>query len=62
MLLQSKLADTSMTFKDVLEIRTQVSFHVAQFALCLADYNHALEHEGVKGPHRTVHAFNISCC
>jgi syntaxin 5 len=25
MLLQSKLADTSMTFKDVLEIRTQVS-------------------------------------
>ena len=27
MLLQSKLADTSMTFKDVLEIRTQVCLH-----------------------------------
>lgn len=26
MMLQSKLADTSMGFKDVLEIRTQVSF------------------------------------
>ena len=32
MLLQSKLADTSMTFKDVLEIRTQVcGFCVSQF-------------------------------
>lgn len=28
MLLQSKLANTSMTFKDVLEVRTQVSGHV----------------------------------
>jgi len=28
MLLQSKLASTSMTFKDVLEVRTQVGFHV----------------------------------
>lgn len=31
MLLQSKLADTSMTFKDVLEIRTQVRYKMAQF-------------------------------
>ena len=30
MLLQSKLANTSMTFKDVLEIRTQVRLRVLQ--------------------------------
>ena len=36
MLLQSKLADTSMTFKDVLEIRTQVSVHAYCIAIVLS--------------------------
>ena len=38
MLLQSKLADTSMTFKDVLEIRTQVSVHLATIFIHSSSY------------------------
>ena len=34
MLLQSKLADTSMTFKDVLEIRTQVCVPLGKQYIC----------------------------
>lgn len=35
MLLQSKLADTSMTFKDVLEIRTQVRLFTTASCPCI---------------------------
>lgn len=49
MLLQSKLADTSMSFKDVLEIRTQVSVSPStmQTALTLG----LLEHERIERPY-----------
>ena len=35
MLLQSKLADISMAFKDVLEIRTQVGYHLFELIYIL---------------------------
>ena len=56
MLLQSKLADTSMTFKDVLEIRTQARkvVHTIQYPLTLS-----LEHEGIQRSYRTVHALDV---
>lgn len=58
MLLQSKLADTSMSFKDVLEIRTQVSQigRASSSWLALNDFS---EYEGIEGPHRSIYAFNV---
>jgi hypothetical protein len=58
MMLQSKLADTSIGFKDVLEIRTQVRSHYeGRSASCSADpFRHPFaEHEGFSRPNRTVH-------
>jgi hypothetical protein len=59
MLLQSKLANVSMTFKDVLEIRTQVSCTATMILLMnLTDsYLVYAEHEGEQGPNRAIHAF-----
>jgi hypothetical protein len=60
MLLQSKLANTSMGFKEVLEIRTQVS-------LSLCDDTSKIfkimspEYERVERPHRTVYVFHGFC-
>lgn len=59
MLLQSKLADTSMSFKDVLEIRTQVSKPKAHSS-CMLTFN-ASEHEGVERSNGAVHALDLSC-
>lgn len=43
MMLQSKLAETSMTFKDVLELRTQVRYFVSSSSRAYADFDE--EHE-----------------
>ena len=57
MMLQSKLADTSMAFKDVLEIRTQVrSFQLSYINAIILRFT---EHERVEGPNGTVHAFDV---
>lgn len=62
MLLQSKLADTSMSFKDVLEIRTQVRFLVYITPCSRTDATPSfLEHEGVEGPDRAVYALHDRC-
>jgi len=52
MMLQSKLANTSMSFKDVLEVRTQVSGQTTRQHLRL---NVVLEHERKQGSYRTVY-------
>jgi len=54
-LLQSKLANTSMGFKDVLEIRTQVT-------VCSLNSINILEYEGFQRPVRTVHRWSHSIC
>ena len=59
MMLQGKLANTSMTFKDVLEVRTQVSTIEASHDLLIVLRT---EHERVKGPNRAVHVLNSRCC
>ena len=55
MLLQSKLANTSMSFKDVLEIRTQVRCPPVSSLCHKADWASHTEHERVQGQDRTVH-------
>ena len=45
MMLQSNLATTSMTFKDVLELRTQVSFVV--YNVVERVNNRTTEYEGI---------------
>ena len=56
MLLQNKLADTSMTFKDVLEIRTQVrSNYLLSGPYDFSNICSKLEHERIEGSDRTVH-------
>jgi hypothetical protein len=61
MLLQNKLADTSMTFKDVLEVRTQVrSNYPLSSPRDLSDICLKLEHERVEGSNRTVHVLRSS--
>ena len=57
MLLQSKLANVSMTFKDVLEVRTQVCRRL-QHVLTWCSLRRPVEHEGVKGPDRAIHALH----
>ena len=54
MMLQGKLANASMTFKDVLELRTQVS--VPRRRPLRTDIR--LEHERVQVPDGTVHVYN----
>lgn len=58
MLLQSKLADISLAFKDVLEIRTQVRrfkpTRQRAYQACSTEY------ERVEGPYRAVHALHVS--
>jgi syntaxin 5 len=58
MLLQSKLATTSMTFKDVLEVRTQVSKGAR---VCWSSWCIWLEHEGIQRPYRAVHVLDCIC-
>jgi syntaxin 5 len=53
MLLQNKLADTSMTFKDVLEVRTQVRSNYP-LMICLISCLKP-EHERIEGSNRTVY-------
>jgi syntaxin 5 len=61
MLLQNKLADTSMTFKDVLEVRTQVrSNYPLSSPHDLSDICLKLEHEGIEGSNGTVHVLRSS--
>lgn len=55
-LLQNKLADTSVAFKDVLEIRTKVRAPARPSACLLIDRRP--EHEGVQGPHGAVHVLH----
>ena len=56
MLLQNKLADTSMAFKDVLEVRTQVrSNYPMSSPYDVSDIHRKLEHERIEGSNRTVH-------
>lgn len=57
MLLQSKLANTSMNFKDVLEIRTQVAL-IDEIVLALLTT--CVEYEGVEGSHGAFYVFD-SC-
>lgn len=59
MLLQNKLADLSMTFKDVLELRTQVSSTFLSSSMVLI--MRFIEHEGSEGPLRAVHALDRIC-
>jgi len=58
--LQSKLASTSMTFKDVLEVRTQVRVICR---LYITDHPHRrflrAEHEGLEVEDRTVHVHGV---
>lgn len=54
-LLQSKLANTSMGFKDVLEIRTQVK-------VCSHPSTNILEYESFQRPLRAVHCRSHSIC
>jgi hypothetical protein len=55
-LLQSKLMSTSMTFKDVLEIRTQVCPHLAPCGQWLSP---CPEHEGDQRPDTTICTFHL---
>jgi syntaxin 5 len=58
MMLQSRLANMGMGFKDVLELRTQVSY-----GLLVRSSSHEadqVEHEGEQGPDRAVHAHRLS--
>lgn len=59
MLLQSRLANMGMGFKDVLELRTQVRRTMARGAVTTA--NIFAEHEGEQGPHRAVYAYCFEC-
>ena len=61
MLLQNKLADTSMTFKDVLEVRTQVrNNYFLSSPHDLSDIYLKLEHERIEGSNRAVHVLHSS--
>lgn len=55
MLLQSKLANTSVTFKDVLEVRTQVRCMFASISGFFLLMQHTLEHEGIENTDRTIY-------
>jgi len=56
MMLQSKLADTSIGFKDVLEIRTQVRVpRFLSFERRESSCRIWAEHESFKRPNRTIH-------
>jgi hypothetical protein len=62
MLLQNKLADTSMAFKDVLEVRTQVCSEYPMSRLRDMSDIYRLEHERIEGSNRAVHVLRSGGC